>query len=125
MILINDLGINISLKYIGKDITECKDFISFMASIQAVKKPKNSEWIVPKSYLEEVQSNFEYELQTNPWDNIGADLKSAPYPYQKEALPDQLLCHLHVYAYAYQLFSYINTLPYILYIIIYNFAFVR
>ena len=86
MILINDLGINLSLKYMGKDIKGCKEFISYMTSLKAVKKPKNSEWIVPKSYLEEVQSNFEYQIQTNPWDNMGADLKLAPYPYQKEAI---------------------------------------
>ena len=86
MILINDLGINLNLKYVGVDITECKQFINYMLSLDALKKPKNSEWIVPKSYLEDVQSNFEYELQVNPWDNMGADLKLAPYPYQKEAI---------------------------------------
>ena len=86
MILINDLGINLNLKYVGVDITECKQFVNYMLSLDALKKPKNSEWIVPKSYLEDVQSNFEYELQVNPWDNMGADLKLAPYPYQKEAI---------------------------------------
>ena len=86
MILINDLGINLNLKYVGIDITECKQFINYMLSLDALKKPKNSEWILPKSCLEDVQSNFEYELQVNPWDNMGADLKLAPYPYQKEAI---------------------------------------
>lgn len=86
MILINDLGISLSLKYIGDSIEECKRFISYMISIHALKKFKGPEWIVPKSYLEEVQEKFDYELQSNPWDNMGKEMKLSPYPYQKEAI---------------------------------------
>ena len=86
MILINDLGINLGLKYSGNNINTCKDFTAYMVSINATKKFKTSEWIVPKSYLEEVQSKFEYKIQINPWDDIGASLKLSPYPYQKEAI---------------------------------------
>lgn len=86
MILINDLGINLSLKYIGDSIVECKRFISYMISIRAMKKSKGPEWIVPKSYLEDVQDKFDYELKNNPWDNMGKEMKLSPYPYQKEAI---------------------------------------
>lgn len=86
MILINDLGISLSLKYIGDSIVECKRFISYMISIHAMKKSKGPEWIVPKSYLEDVQDKFDYELKNNPWDDMGKEMKLSPYPYQKEAI---------------------------------------
>lgn len=86
MILINDLGISLSLQYMGTSVEECKRFISYMISIRAMKKPTGPEWIVPKSYLEEVQSKFNYTIQENPWDNMGKDMKLSPYPYQKEAI---------------------------------------
>lgn len=86
MILIDDLGINISVRYSGEDIEECKKFISYMKSIGAIKKIRGSEWIVQKQYYDQLKKSFEYTIKENPWDNIGADMKLSPYPYQKEAI---------------------------------------
>lgn len=86
MVLIDDLGINISVKYIGDDLTNCKNFISYMVSIEARKKLKGSEWIISKDHFEDIKSKFEYTIKINPWDSIGADMKLQPYPYQKEAI---------------------------------------
>ena len=86
MILIDDLGINISVRYIGRDIADCKLFISYMTSIRALKKSKGSEWIVSKDHLEDIKSKFDYTIKENPWDSIGTDMKLQPYPYQKEAI---------------------------------------
>ena len=86
MILIDDLGINISVKYIGDNITDCKEFISYMISIKAHKKPKGPDWIVSKDHFEDIKSKFEYTIKINPWDSIGTNMKLQPYPYQKEAI---------------------------------------
>ena len=86
MVLIDDLGINISVKYIGDDLANCKKFISYMVSIGARKKFKGSEWIVFKDYFEDIKSKFEYTIKINPWNSIGADMKLQPYPYQREAI---------------------------------------
>lgn len=86
MVLIDDLGINISVKYIGNDLANCKKFISYMVSIGARKKFKGSEWIVFKDYFEDIKSKFEYTIKINPWNSIGADMKLQPYPYQREAI---------------------------------------
>ena len=86
MILIDDLGINISVRYIGRDIADCKLFISYMTSIRALKKSKGSEWIVSKDYFESIKSKFDYTIKENPWDSIGSHMKLQPYPYQKEAI---------------------------------------
>lgn len=86
MILIDDLGINISVKYIGDNITDCKEFISYMISIKAHKKPKGPDWIVSKDHFEDIKSKFEYTIKINPWDSIGSYMKLQPYPYQKEAI---------------------------------------
>ena len=86
MILIDDLGINISVKYIGDNITDCKEFISYMISIKAHKKPKGPNWIVSKDHFEDIKSKFEYTIKINPWDSIGTNMKLQPYPYQKEAI---------------------------------------
>lgn len=86
MILIDDLGINISVKYIGDDLANCKKFISYMVSIGARKKLKDPEWIVSKDHFEDIKSKFEYTIKINPWDNIGANMKLQPYPYQREAI---------------------------------------
>ena len=37
MIIIDDLGINISVRYTGRDVADCKLFISYMTSIRALK----------------------------------------------------------------------------------------
>ena len=86
MIIIDDLGINISVKYIGDNITDCKEFISYMISIKAHKKPKGPDWIVSKDHFEDIKSKFEYTIKINPWDSIGTNMKLQPYPYQKEAI---------------------------------------
>ena len=86
MILIDDLGINISVKYIGDNITDCKEFISYMISIKAHKKPKGPDWIVSKDHFEDIKSKFEYTIKINPWDSISTNMKLQPYPYQKEAI---------------------------------------
>ena len=86
MILIDDLGINISVKYIGDNIADCKEFISYMITIGARKKPKVPDWIVSKDHFEDIKSKFEYTIKINPWDSIGTDMKLQPYPYQKEAI---------------------------------------
>lgn len=86
MVLIDDLGINISVKYTGDNITNCKKFISYMVSIKARKKLKGSEWIVSKDHFEDIKSKFEYTIKINPWNSIGADMKLQPYPYQREAI---------------------------------------
>lgn len=86
MILIDDLGINISAYYKGDSLTECKQFISYMISKSAHKKPKGPNWILSKEHLEDIKSRFDYEIIINPWDNIGSDMKLTPYPYQKEAI---------------------------------------
>ena len=86
MIIIDDLGINISVKYTGKDIADCKLFISYMTSIKALKKPRGSEWIVSKDHFENIKSKFDYTIKENPWDSIGSHMKLQPYPYQKEAI---------------------------------------
>ena len=86
MILIDDLGINISVKYIGDNITDCKEFISYMISIKAHKKPKGPNWIVSKDHFEDIKSKFEYTIKINPWDSIGTNMRLQPYPYQKEAI---------------------------------------
>ena len=86
MVLIDDLGINISVKYIGNDLANCKKFISYMVSIGARKKFKGSEWIVFKDYFEDIKSKFEYTIKINPWNSIGANMKLQPYPYQREAI---------------------------------------
>lgn len=86
MIIIDDLGINISVKYIGDNITDCKEFISYMISIEAHKKPKGPDWIVSKDHFEDIKSKFEYTIKINPWDSIGSHMKLQPYPYQKEAI---------------------------------------
>ena len=86
MVLIDDLGINISVKYTGDNITNCKKFISYMISIKARKKLKGPEWIVPKEYLKNIKSKFKHTIKINPWDSIGISMKLQPYPYQKEAI---------------------------------------
>ena len=86
MIIIDDLGINISVKYIGDNIADCKEFISYMISIEAHKKPKGPDWIVSKDHFEDIKSKFEYTIKINPWDSIGTNMKLQPYPYQKEAI---------------------------------------
>lgn len=86
MVLIDDLGINLSVRYIGDSIADCNHFISYMKSIGAIKHLKGPEWIVPKNYLEQIKNDFEYEIKINPWDNIGSNMKLSPYPYQKEAI---------------------------------------
>lgn len=86
MILINDLGNNISVKYEGDNTTKCLDFISYMLSINALKKHKGAEWIIPKNYLNDLNNKFETKIIKNRWDNIGANMKLTPYPYQKEAI---------------------------------------
>ena len=86
MVLVDDLGINISVRYMGENIAECKYFISYMISIGASKKPKNPDWIVSKEYYKDIKTKFEYTIKENPWDNIGTDMKLTPYPYQKEAI---------------------------------------
>ena len=86
MIIIDDLGINISVRYTGRDVADCKLFISYMTSIRALKKFKGSEWIVSKDHLEDIKSKFDYTIKENPWDSIGTDMKLQPYPYQKEAI---------------------------------------
>ena len=86
MIIIDDLGINISVRYTGRDVADCKLFISYMTSIRALKKSKGSEWIVSKDYFESIKSKFDYTIKENPWDSIGTDMKLQPYPYQKEAI---------------------------------------
>ena len=86
MILIDDLGINISVKYIGDNIADCKEFISYMITIGARKKPKVPDWIVSKDHFEDIKSKFEYTIKINPWDSIGTNMKLQPYPYQKEAI---------------------------------------
>ncbi len=86
MVLIDDLGINISVKYTGDNITNCKKFISYMVSIKARKKLKGSEWIVSKDHFEDIKSKFKYTIKVNPWDSIGINMKLQPYPYQKEAI---------------------------------------
>ena len=86
MIIIDDLGINISVKYIGDNITDCKEFISHMISIEAHKKPKGPDWIVSKDHFEDIKSKFDYTIKINPWDSIGTNMKLQPYPYQKEAI---------------------------------------
>ena len=86
MIIIDDLGINISVKYIGDNIADCKEFISYMITIGARKKPKVPDWIVSKDHFEDIKSKFEYTIKINPWDSIGSHMKLQPYPYQKEAI---------------------------------------
>ena len=86
MIIIDDLGINISVRYTGRDVADCKLFISYMTSIRALKKPRSSEWIVSKDYFESIKSKFDYTIKENPWDSIGLNMKLQPYPYQKEAI---------------------------------------
>ena len=86
MIIIDDLGINISVKYIGDNIADCKEFISYMITIGARKKPKGPDWIVSKDHFEDIKSKFEYTIKINPWDSIGTNMKLQPYPYQKEAI---------------------------------------
>lgn len=86
MIIIDDLGINISVKYIGNNIADCKEFISYMITIGARKKPKVPDWIVSKDHFEDIKSKFEYTIKINPWDSIGSHMKLQPYPYQKEAI---------------------------------------
>ena len=86
MIIIDDLGINISVRYTGRDVADCKLFISYMTSIRALKKPRSSEWIVSKDHFESIKSKFDYTIKENPWDSIGSNMKLQPYPYQKEAI---------------------------------------
>ena len=86
MIIIDDLGINISVRYTGRDVADCKLFISYMTSIKALKKPRSSEWIVSKDHFENIKSKFDYTIKENPWDSIGSHMKLQPYPYQKEAI---------------------------------------
>ena len=86
MIIIDDLGINISVRYTGRDVADCKLFISYMTSIRALKKPRSSEWIVSKDHFESIKSKFDYTIKENPWDSIGLNMKLQPYPYQKEAI---------------------------------------
>ena len=83
MIIIDDLGINISVKYIGDNIADCKEFISYMINIGARKKPKVPDWIVSKDHFEDIKSKFEYTIKINPWDSIGSHMKLQPYPYRE------------------------------------------
>lgn len=86
MILVDDLGINIGVRYLGKDVATCKEFISHMVSIGATKKLKSAEWILSKDYLNDIKTKYDYKIKENPWDNIGESMKLSPYPYQKEAI---------------------------------------
>ena len=89
MIIIDDLGINISVKYIGDNITDCKEFISYMISIEAHKKPKGPDWIVSKDHFEDIKSKFEYTIKINPWDSIGTNMKSESQQEKRERLKAQ------------------------------------
>ena len=37
MILIDDLGINIGVRYMGEDVAKCKEFISYMRPLPSVR----------------------------------------------------------------------------------------
>ena len=86
MILIDDLGINIGVRYMGEDVAKCKEFISYMISIGARKKPQTPIWILSKEHLDNITTKYEHKIIENPWDNIGEGMKLSPYPYQKEAI---------------------------------------
>lgn len=86
MILITDLGNNISVSYNGDNLLECRRFIRYMIDNKAYKKLNSCEWIISKEYLKGIQDNFETELLKHPWDDIGEDMKLKPYPYQKESI---------------------------------------
>lgn len=86
MVLIDNLGVNINVCYSGLDVDECKRFISFVISRNGLKKKNGPDWLLPISYKEELQQQFNTKEIVHEWDDIGADMKLSPYPYQKEAI---------------------------------------
>lgn len=49
------------------------------------KRIDENNWIVPKESIERI-TDFDIELISMPWENIGQGLKYEPYEYQKETV---------------------------------------
>ena len=84
MIILDNLGANIEVQFSGNDITECKRFFGYVISHNAIKKPNYPIWILPISYKEDIEKQFNTQELIHDWDYIGANMKLTPYPYQKE-----------------------------------------
>lgn len=86
-ITIRDLGLSYQAYYQGNR-DDYDNFLSFMLKTPGAKKTSVPGWQLPKCYLPDLENIFKEHIEfiSNPWDDIGVDMKLPPYAYQKETI---------------------------------------
>lgn len=86
MILIQKQNNNlIKARHIGNDKKEFFRFFMFIKSLEARKFTTNG-FIIDSKFTEQLQNEFDTEIDKPVWDDMGADMKLSPFSYQKEAI---------------------------------------
>ena len=71
------------LEYIG-ELDAKHNILRILASSSNNKRVDTNNWIIDNKTKNILESNYNIEYITVPWENIGVGLKYTPYDYQKE-----------------------------------------